>query len=174
MLPAPRLEAAAAKSGSKEPTLMYGSRQQRLVAVCISQQQYLQAHASRAARVADSTRSMLERATSSACKLTRVATDAVTMNGGRAAFRSFTRRLLCLHGDACRLSAPSDLRKFAIAVPHSASSSCAIGVRFSKSHGTRPASGDGLQADARRRRRATPSGTPCGSENNRYLFSDPG
>ena len=86
LLPAPRLEAAAAENGSKSSTLMYGSRQQRLVAVCISQQQYLQAHASRAARVADSTWSMLERATRSACKLTRVASEAATMNGERAAF----------------------------------------------------------------------------------------
>ena len=108
VLPAPRLEAAASATSSNTTTTMYDSRQQRLVAVCSTQQQYLQARASRAARVADSTWSMLERATSSACKLTRAASDTVTMNGGKAAFRSRTRRLLCLHEVAhptCRLSA---------------------------------------------------------------------
>ena len=110
VLPAPRLEAAAAENGSNVSILMYSSRQQRLVAVCSIQQQYLQAHASRAARVANSTWSMLERATSSACKLTRVTSDTITMNGDRAAFRLCTRRLLCLHEDACRLPSPSHLR----------------------------------------------------------------
>ena len=114
LLPAPRLEAAAAENGSNSSALMYGSRQQRLVAVCSTQQQYLQAHASRAARVANSTWSMLERATSSACKLTRVASDTITMNGDRAAFRLCTRRLLCLHEDACRLPSPSHLRIFTL------------------------------------------------------------
>ena len=55
VLPASRLEAAAAETGSNASNLMYGSRQQRLVAVCITQQQYLQAHVSRRARLADST-----------------------------------------------------------------------------------------------------------------------
>ena len=97
-------------NGSNTSIMMYNSRKQRVVAVCISQQLYLQGHASRAARVADSTRSMLEPATSSASKHTRVAADAITMNGDSAAFRSCTRRLLCLHQDACRLSAASQMK----------------------------------------------------------------
>ena len=69
VLPAPRLEAAAVADGWNSSTAMYDSRKQRVVAVFITQQLYLQAHASRAARVADSTRIVLDRATGSACKL---------------------------------------------------------------------------------------------------------